>query len=167
VTVATAVKELREHFGDSQQAFATRMKLSIRAIANYEATRVPTASVLALFGVTAAKAGRRDLIEVFATALIVGLNLEDKRLHILSMKRDTPTGPGRGFLMAQLDNDDKVRYAGAFRDMLMELDSTDPGVRERARARLSKLADEVESDPGRVPEWAQRTPEQKRARERR
>jgi hypothetical protein len=147
------------------------MKLSLRAIANYEATRVPTGSVLALFGDTAAKAGRRDLIEVFAEALIAGLNLEDKRLHMLSMKRDTTTGPGRGFLLAHLDNDDEVRHGRAFSDMLIESRSTDPDVRERARARLSKFDDEVESDPGRreedLPKWAQRTPEQKRAREKR
>jgi transcriptional regulator with XRE-family HTH domain len=165
--VATAVKELREHLGDSQQAFATRMKLSIRAIANYEATRVPTGSVLALFADTATKAGRRDLSELFIRALIAGLNLEDFELLNMSMKRDTPTGPGRGFLLAHFDNDEEVGYGFAFFAMLMDLRSTESDVRERARARLSKFAKEVENDPGRLPKWAQRTPEQKRTRDKR
>ena len=45
-TVADAVRELREALGDSQQAFATRMGLSIRAVANYEKDRVPIGPIL-------------------------------------------------------------------------------------------------------------------------
>ena len=36
-----AVKGLRAHFGESQQAFATRFGLSIRSVANYEKNRKP------------------------------------------------------------------------------------------------------------------------------
>jgi transcriptional regulator with XRE-family HTH domain len=34
--LSSAVKQLRKRLGESQQAFATRLGLSIRTIANYE-----------------------------------------------------------------------------------------------------------------------------------
>ena len=43
----TAVKELRNALGLSQQAFATQLGLSIRAVVNYEKNRAPTARALA------------------------------------------------------------------------------------------------------------------------
>ena len=43
----TAVKELRNALSLSQQAFATQLGLSIRAVVNYEKNRAPTARALA------------------------------------------------------------------------------------------------------------------------
>ena len=45
-SLATVIKELRSKVGDSQQAFANRLGLSVRAIANYEAGRIPKTEVL-------------------------------------------------------------------------------------------------------------------------
>jgi transcriptional regulator with XRE-family HTH domain len=42
----TAVKELRRALGLSQQAFATQLGLSIRAVVNYEKDRAPSARAL-------------------------------------------------------------------------------------------------------------------------
>jgi transcriptional regulator with XRE-family HTH domain len=44
--VVKAVKDLREHLGLSQQEFANRIGSSIRAVANYEKDRRPTARLL-------------------------------------------------------------------------------------------------------------------------
>ena len=46
LTVASAGKKLRSKLGDSQQAFANRRGLSVRAIANYERGRRPSGAVL-------------------------------------------------------------------------------------------------------------------------
>jgi len=47
MTIHGAVKDLRSALSLSQQAFATQLGLSIRAVVNYEKDRVPTARALA------------------------------------------------------------------------------------------------------------------------
>jgi len=80
-----AVRTLRELTGDSQQAFAARLGLSIRAIANYEKDRVPTGRALYQLLRLARELGRQDLAEKFSSALsaefadsIEPLNPEEK-----------------------------------------------------------------------------------------
>ncbi len=63
-----AIKQLRADLGDSQQAFATRLGLSIRAIANYEASRRPTISVLEQLVSIAGEQKRIDLQKIFTKA---------------------------------------------------------------------------------------------------
>jgi transcriptional regulator with XRE-family HTH domain len=64
-TPHVAVKKLREHVGESQQAFATRLGMSIRAIANYEKDREPTGRALVQLMKLADESGRPDLARVF------------------------------------------------------------------------------------------------------
>jgi transcriptional regulator with XRE-family HTH domain len=73
--VAQAVRELRQHLGDSQQSFATRLGLSIRAIANYEKDREPTGTSLVALHRAAREAGHLELAEIFWTALHSELGL--------------------------------------------------------------------------------------------
>lgn len=61
-----AVTQLRSTLGDSQQAFANRLGLSFRAIANYEKGRRPTGRVLYQLANLAHESGRKDLAQVFA-----------------------------------------------------------------------------------------------------
>jgi transcriptional regulator with XRE-family HTH domain len=69
-----AVRELRRRLGDSQQAFATRLGISIRAVGNYENSRVPKSARALSSLVRAAKAGGQpELAEVFGRALAVEL----------------------------------------------------------------------------------------------
>jgi transcriptional regulator with XRE-family HTH domain len=69
MTTIEAVRELRKQVGESQQAFATRLGLSIRAIANYETKREPTARALAQLQVVAKEFKRKDLWDIFREAL--------------------------------------------------------------------------------------------------
>ena len=64
-----AVRKLRDKTGDSQQAFATRLGLSIRAIVNYEKDRTPSAKALAAMAHLAAKHGEFELANQFWSAL--------------------------------------------------------------------------------------------------
>lgn len=56
-----AVKELRRRLSMSQQAFATALGMSIRAIANYESTRTPEPLVLFDLASFASKHGHDDI----------------------------------------------------------------------------------------------------------
>ena len=63
-----AVKALRAHLGESQQAFSNKLGLSIRAIANYEKARIPSTLALHRLLKLAHEAGRDDLADVFREA---------------------------------------------------------------------------------------------------
>jgi transcriptional regulator with XRE-family HTH domain len=65
VDLNEAVRKLRELTGDSQQAFATRLKLSIRAIVNYEKDRTPSPKALAAMAHLASKHEAWDLANLF------------------------------------------------------------------------------------------------------
>jgi transcriptional regulator with XRE-family HTH domain len=71
--VAVGIKEaflaLRSEYGESQQAFANRLGISIRAVANYEKDRVPRGKTLYALEIAAEQAGRKDLSAIFEDAL--------------------------------------------------------------------------------------------------
>jgi transcriptional regulator with XRE-family HTH domain len=64
-----AVRELRMALGESQQAFAYRMKTAIRTIARYETVRPPKGKALAEFYRLATETGHPKLANVFTRAL--------------------------------------------------------------------------------------------------
>jgi transcriptional regulator with XRE-family HTH domain len=66
---AKAVRDLRSALGDSQQAFAARLGISMRAIANYEKDREPTGRALYQLSKLAREFGRPDLAVGFSAAL--------------------------------------------------------------------------------------------------
>src|SRR5690348_15359378 len=63
---STAIRALRNARSESQQAFANALRLSVRAVANYEAGRTPTLSVLFTLAMTAGKSGQNELAEFFS-----------------------------------------------------------------------------------------------------
>lgn len=64
-----AVRKLRERTGDSQQSFATRLGLSIRAVVNYEKDRKPSPRALAAMAHLARKHREYELANQFWSAL--------------------------------------------------------------------------------------------------
>lgn len=64
----TSIKELRSRLKESQQAFANRLGISSRAVANYEAGRTPTRKVLWSLTMLASETGNPDLGDVFSGA---------------------------------------------------------------------------------------------------
>ena len=64
-----AVRKLRTALGESQQAFAYRMKTAIRTIARYEASTPPKGKALAELFWVAADTGNAELANVFRGAL--------------------------------------------------------------------------------------------------
>ncbi len=69
MNVAESVRELRNALGESQQAFACRMRTAIRTIARYETARPPKGKALADLFRIAANNGNPELANVFREAL--------------------------------------------------------------------------------------------------
>ncbi len=76
--VSEAVRNLRVALGESQQAFAYRMKTAIRTIARYETTRPPKGKALSEFYRVAAEIGDQDLATVFSNALTAEMGVAGK-----------------------------------------------------------------------------------------
>ena len=70
-----AVRDLRAQYGETQQRFADRLKISLRALANYEADREPTGRALYQLSRAAREIGRIDLADAFSDALAQELGL--------------------------------------------------------------------------------------------
>jgi transcriptional regulator with XRE-family HTH domain len=71
--VSEAVRDLRTALGESQQAFAYRMKTAIRTIARYETVRPPKGKALAEFARVADETGSGRTAKVFREALMAEL----------------------------------------------------------------------------------------------
>src|SRR5665213_20412 len=64
-----AVRKLRLTTGDTQQSFAQRLGLSMRAIANYEKDRVPNGPALYRLAKLARQVDQPHLAQIFSSAL--------------------------------------------------------------------------------------------------
>ncbi len=134
--LVTAVKELRAHVGESQQAFATRLGLSIRALANYEKDRNPTGRALLSLASAADEAGRHDLADLFLAALGRELRLH-QNVGFLSSTRSDDDNQLYGFLAFALTGAEQIRFARAFYDtMIRFIRATKPEVKSKARELL-------------------------------
>jgi len=71
LSIHEAVKTLRSRYGDSQQAFATRLGLSIGSIANYELSRSPDLLSALKLHQLAFERSYDDLAKVFEQYMIM------------------------------------------------------------------------------------------------
>jgi len=69
MTVNEAVRQLRAHLQQTQQQFASELRMSISGLQNYERAQMPEPPQLSIFLDCAHKAGRPDLERVFWEAL--------------------------------------------------------------------------------------------------
>jgi transcriptional regulator with XRE-family HTH domain len=67
--VSEAVRALRIAIGDTQQQFASRLKMAISTVVRYELTRPPSGPVLVQFMELAETSNRPDLAEIFRKTL--------------------------------------------------------------------------------------------------
>jgi len=75
---SNSIRELRQVYGQSQQAFATMLGLSIASIAHYETDhRYPGIRITIKFIHAARMKQRKDLIEVFRRRLLNELSAEE------------------------------------------------------------------------------------------
>jgi transcriptional regulator with XRE-family HTH domain len=151
--VIKAVRALRQHLDEGQQAFARRLGLSHHAIFNYEKDRRPTGMALASLARAASAAGRQDLVNAFMGALMEELRLAEISIRLMSSA--WRAGRPIGLLLAQFDDPEQIEYAWAFSDAIGDLESDSPKIKARARKRLKEFKAAFDSDPERqLPEWA-------------
>jgi transcriptional regulator with XRE-family HTH domain len=151
--LAKDVRELRQHLGESQQAFATRLGLSIRAIANYEKDRRPTGMALLALARAAAAAGLGLLTDHFMSALMEELRLTELPFTWMELKHDGKDP--HGIMLANVKGRRRAEYLMAFWDCLQELDSENLEHQARATERLGALKAAVDADSERkLPPWA-------------
>jgi transcriptional regulator with XRE-family HTH domain len=113
-----AVRELRKAYGEAQQAFATRLEMSMASIANYEAgSRVPDGASAVKLARAAAAKSRMDLQRVF-----------DAIIH-----------DAMGGLVAPIQNEDEHRKIRAVQFILFDERFADK------RQRLAELLAPVEA----------------------
>jgi hypothetical protein len=118
------VVELRKHLGWSQQSFASSLGLSIRAIANYEAGKIPNCRVQEILVKAAQDCGREDIAYLMATHA----KLPDERtgiVHHFTIGGRGPTGLS-GYITAGLYPD------GALGEVFLTVNRT--GGHERGMA---------------------------------
>lgn len=129
-----AVKELRRHTGESQQIFATRLGLSVRAISNYETKRPPTGRALVALAHAAAEAGRHDLAYVFTRALMQELDARRLRLGLFSS--DATGQDPAGFMLLCFEGRDAKNFARGFFETFGRYLYGNPEERRRAEKLL-------------------------------
>ena len=147
-----AVRALREHLGESQQAFATRLGLSMRAVCNYEKDRGPTGKSLAALAKAASDAGRLDLAQTFIRAL--GKDLELERLKGVVGSWERSGGNPQGYMVVHSDGVKEQEYTQAFYHafrMFTDTDPEDPNNKAEAEKLLDDFASAVEKTWGMRP----------------
>ena len=138
--IVKAVRDLRKNLGDTQQAFATRLGLSISAITNYEAGRRPAAKPLFALAQAASVSGQTELAGLFMGALTE--ELDSWPFQILGVPA-TATKPAHGYLLLKLEGAEQFEAAGWCRDVLLALNSPDPEIKVMASNALEALREHV------------------------
>ena len=87
-----AVRKLRIALGESQQAFAYRMKTAIRTVARYETTTPPKGKALAERFWVAADTGNTELANVFRGALVGEIGVVGKFTQLGALASHTVPG---------------------------------------------------------------------------
>jgi len=87
-----AVRKLRIALGESQQAFAYRMKTAIRTVARYETTTPPKGKALAELFWVAADTGNTELANVFRGALVGEIGVVGKFTQLGALASHTVPG---------------------------------------------------------------------------
>lgn len=136
-----AIKELRQRLGESQQAFATRLGISIRALANYEKDRQPHGKVLAALARAAEQGGQKPLADIFHRGLMA-----DLRFDPFTHRGTVYLGRGWGYLVQRVENQEEQVYLLAFHNAMHNLRSTDLAIQEASRAALKEFAARMEPE---------------------
>jgi transcriptional regulator with XRE-family HTH domain len=76
LNIYEAVLKLRTSTGESQQAFATRLGIAIRSLANYEKDKVPPGRLLVKLLGVADENGLSDCAEIIRSQLVEKLEME-------------------------------------------------------------------------------------------
>jgi transcriptional regulator with XRE-family HTH domain len=124
MSLQEAVRELRAGTRDSQQSFAQRLGLSMRAIANYEKDRAPNSPALYRLAKLARQVGRSDLAQIFSSALT-------EELHDVVEPMTTEEKVWSDAVIAVLRNRDLTDWPRVGRSIVRALESALETLMER------------------------------------
>ena len=91
-SLCEAVRNLRTALGESQQAFAYRMKTAIRTIARYETNAPPKGKALAELFWAATETGNQEIARVFQEALTAEIGVAGKLTQLGALASHTIPG---------------------------------------------------------------------------
>ena len=138
-----AVKALRARLNESQQAFATRLGISIRGLANYEKERDTPLALLLKLAAVAREAGDEKLAEVFQWSFYEQIAAATQGHRISFLQEDERAGENAGLLLMTFGQG-QFEYVSAFSAALKGLsDSADAEAREKSRKALDALLKSV------------------------
>ena len=134
-----AVKELRLRLKESQQAFATRLGISIRGLVNYEKDRDPPLILLLKLAAIARESGEDELSYVFQWAFYHTITEATYEHDVWFSQEDHRGGKGGGLMLLTFKPGDYY-YVESFRSALDMLhDKDDPTRREKGKKVLDAL----------------------------
>ena len=134
-----AVKALRWRLDESQQAFATRLGISIRGLVNYEKDRDPPLALLLKLAAVARDAGDEELANVFQWAFYESITEATKGQRISFLQEDERAGENAGLLLMTFGQG-QFEYASAFSTALRQMaDAPEAETRDKARKALDAL----------------------------
>jgi transcriptional regulator with XRE-family HTH domain len=138
-----AVKELRGLLNESQQAFATRLGISIRGLVNYEKDRDPPLALLLKLAAVARAAGNEKLADVFQWAFYEAITEATRGHGISFLQEDERAGEIAGLLLMTFARG-QFEYVSAFSTALKRmLSATDAETRDKARKALETFVQSI------------------------
>jgi transcriptional regulator with XRE-family HTH domain len=138
-----AVKALRLNLTESQQAFATRLGISIRALVNYEKDREPPLPLLLKLAAVAREAGKENLAGIFQREFYEQILHATEGHRISFLQEDEKAGKNSGLMLLTFGHG-QFEYASAFLTALKQMrEAENPRVRTKAQETLDALVKSV------------------------
>lgn len=125
-----AVRELRQALGESQQAFAYRMKTAVRTIARWETVQRPSLVALGQLIQVAQGSGRKDLAQVFLQAVFREIPPPVNSISYRYQREDD--GSHHGYVLMHVEGLEQAKIAGTFASAMHLVYSSDEKARDSA-----------------------------------
>jgi transcriptional regulator with XRE-family HTH domain len=136
-----AVKDVREHFGDTQKTFADRLGLSKRSIINYEKNVRPTSAVLARLARLASGADMGEQAITFTHEL--ARDQEWRDIKVSAMSIDASGDNPHGWLHLYLEGKHAKAYGEWFYQTFLRYITGDPQTKAKAEKLLNNFTSEA------------------------
>lgn len=138
-----AVRALRLRLKESQQAFATRLGISIRGLVNYEKDREPPLALLLKLAAVARESGDENLADIFQWGFYEQITTAMQGYRIAFLQEDQRADENPGLLLMTFAHG-QFEYASAFLTaMKWMIEAGHSGTRDQGRKALDGLLKSV------------------------
>lgn len=141
--ITEAVRALRLRLKESQQAFATRLGISIRGLVNYEKDREPPLALLLKLAAVARESGDANLADIFQWGFYEQITTAMQGYRITFLQEDQRADENPGLLLMTFAQG-QFEYASAFLTaMKWMMEAGDSETSEQGRKALDGLLKSV------------------------